>query len=79
VAAEADAQRLHPREVPRGLGAALADEVRVAVQVGVGDQAEVGVPAAVEQELVAVAADEARVVALRAGQLAHCSRSDANV
>jgi len=77
VAAEADAQRLHPGEVPRRharvAAVALADEVRVDVQVGVRHQAEVGVPAAVEEELVAVAADEARVVALRAGQLTHCS------
>jgi hypothetical protein len=73
VAAEANAQRLHPREVTRRLGVALADEVRVDVQVGVREQAEVGVPPAVEQELVAVAADEARVVALRPGQIAHCT------
>uniref|UniRef100_A0A804MGL8 Uncharacterized protein n=1 Tax=Zea mays TaxID=4577 RepID=A0A804MGL8_MAIZE len=77
VPAEPDAQRLHPREVPRRRGGArvvaLADEVRVDVQVGVRHQAEVGVAPAVEQELVAVASHEARVVALRAGQLAHCS------
>jgi hypothetical protein len=42
------------------------------VQVGVGEEAEVGVPAAVEEELVAVAAHEARVVALRAAQITNC-------
>ncbi|GJN20201.1 hypothetical protein PR202_gb07549 [Eleusine coracana subsp. coracana] len=73
VRAEADAQRLHPREVARGRGVALADEVRVDVEVGVRDQAEVGVAPPVEQELVAVAAHEAWVVALRPGQVAHCT------
>jgi hypothetical protein len=43
--------------------AALADEVRVDVEVAVGDDAEVGVLAAMEVERVAVAADEPRVAA----------------
>lgn len=65
---------MHPGEVPRGARVVLATEVCVDVQVGVRKQAEVGVPVAVEQELVAViAADEARVIALRAGKLTHCS------
>lgn len=43
--------------------AALADEVRVDVKVTVGDDAEVGVPASVEVEGVAVTTYEPRVAA----------------
>ncbi|GJN13777.1 hypothetical protein PR202_gb00519 [Eleusine coracana subsp. coracana] len=71
LAVEEHGDSLDPREVT-GLAAALADEVGVDVEVAVGDDAEVGVPAAVEEEGVAVAADEAWVTA-RPGHAAHCN------
>ncbi|GJM87997.1 hypothetical protein PR202_ga04008 [Eleusine coracana subsp. coracana] len=73
LAVEEHGDGLDPRKVAGGLvAAALADEVGVDVEVAVGDDAEVGVPAAVEEEGVAVAADEARVAA-RPGHAAHCN------
>uniref|UniRef100_J3L887 Uncharacterized protein n=1 Tax=Oryza brachyantha TaxID=4533 RepID=J3L887_ORYBR len=72
VVAEADAQRLDPCEVPLHGRVAVADEVRVDVQVGVGDDAEVLLLLAVEVERVAVGAGEPWVAARRAReQIAH--------
>jgi hypothetical protein len=72
VAGEADAQRLDPREVAAHGRVALADEVRVDVEAGVGEDAEVLVLLPVEVEVVAVAAREARVAAGHAGvEVAH--------
>jgi hypothetical protein len=72
VAAEADAERLDPREVAAHGRVALADEVRVDVEAGVGEDAEVVALLAVEVEVVAVAAREARVAARHAGvEVAH--------
>uniref|UniRef100_A0A0D9WJG3 Uncharacterized protein n=2 Tax=Leersia perrieri TaxID=77586 RepID=A0A0D9WJG3_9ORYZ len=50
----------------------VADEMRVDVEVGVGEQAEIAVPAAVEVERVSVPADEPRVLAHSARQVAVC-------
>jgi len=67
VVGEADAERLDPGEVAPHARVALADEVGVDVQVGVGEDAEVLVPLAVEVEVVAVAAGEAGVASRHAG------------
>ncbi|BAF27609.1 Os11g0151200 [Oryza sativa Japonica Group] len=73
---EEDGNGLDPGEVARhAVGAALADEVRVDVEVAVGDDAEVGVPPAMEVEGVAVAADEPRVAA-RPRHVAHCTTTE---
>jgi hypothetical protein len=73
VVREADAQRLDPGEVAAHGRVALADEVRVDVEGGVGDDAEVPVLLAVEVEVVAVGAREAWVAAGHAGiEVAHC-------
>ncbi|BAH92898.1 Os05g0107201 [Oryza sativa Japonica Group] len=61
--AEEDAERLDPGEVAGHGGVALADEVGVDVEGGVGEEAEVAVLLAVEVEVVAVAAGEAGVAA----------------
>ncbi|KAB8085381.1 hypothetical protein EE612_008203, partial [Oryza sativa] len=80
VVGEADAEGLDPGEVAAHGGVALADEVGVDVQVGVGDDAEVVVLLAVEVEVVAVAAGEPRVTARNAGieiahlNIEHCQR-----
>jgi hypothetical protein len=72
VVREADAQRLDPREVAVGGPVVVADEVRVDVEAGVGDDAEVLVLFAVEVEGVAVGAREPRVAARHAGvEVAH--------
>ena len=63
VGAEHDAQRLHPRKVARAALWALADEMRVDVDVGVGDEAKVLVLATVEVEDDAVAAHDLGVAA----------------
>jgi len=60
VVREADAQRLDPREVAVRGRVVVADEVRVDVEAGVGDDAEVLVLLAVEVEGVAVGAREPR-------------------
>jgi hypothetical protein len=65
---------LHPGRVPRQARDVAADEVAVDVEVRVGEQAEVAVPAPVEVERAAVAADEARVLADRAWHVAICRR-----
>jgi len=67
VVSEADAELLDPGEVAPHARVALADEVGVDVQVGVGEDAEVLVPLAVEVEVVAVAAGEAGVASRHAG------------
>jgi len=73
VVREADAERLDPGEVAAHGRVALADEVGVDVEAGVGDDAEVLVLLAVEVEVVAVGAGEARVAAGDAGvEVAHC-------
>jgi len=67
VVREADAERLDPGEVAAHGGVAPPDEVRVDMEAGVGEDAEVLVLAAVEVEGVAVAAREPRVAARHAG------------
>jgi hypothetical protein len=72
---EEDAEGLDPGEVALQLRVVVADEVGVDVEVPVGDDAEVLVSLAVEVEVVAVAAGEARVAARRAGlKVAYCER-----
>ncbi|BAS95232.1 Os05g0552550 [Oryza sativa Japonica Group] len=75
-AGELHGDRLHPGRVPLEARDVVADEVAVDVQVRVGEQAEVAVTAAVEVERVAVAADEPRVLAHRARQVAICNARD---
>jgi hypothetical protein len=64
---EEHAEGLDPGEVALQLRVVVADEVGVDVEVPVGDDAEVLVSLAVEVEVVAVAAGEARVAARHAG------------
>jgi hypothetical protein len=72
VVREADAQRLDPGEVAVQGRVVAADEVRVDVQAGVAEDAEVLALLAVEVEGVAVGAREARVAARHAGvEVAH--------
>jgi hypothetical protein len=72
---EEHAEGLDPGEVALQLRVVVADEVGVDVEVPVGDDAEVLVSLAVEVEVVAVAAGEARVAARRAGlKVAYCER-----
>jgi hypothetical protein len=69
---EADAQRLDPGEVAVQGRVVAADEVRVDVQAGIAEDAEVLALLAVEVEGVAVGAREARVAARHAGvEVAH--------
>jgi hypothetical protein len=53
--------------------ASLADEVRIYVEVAVGDDTEVGVLAAVEVERIAVSTDEAWVAARCSRKVARCT------
>ena len=71
VGAEDEAERLHPREVASAAWRALADEVGVDVEVGVGDEAEVLVHAPVEVEGHAVPAHNLGVSADATLQLAY--------
>ena len=73
VAVEEHGDGLDPSEVSgHAAVAALANEVRIDVEVAVGDDTEVGVRAAVEVERIAVAADEAWVTT-RSRSATHCT------
>ena len=67
VVGEADTEGLDPGEVASRDRVMVAAELGVDVQIGVGEDAEVLVLPAVEVEVVAVAAGEARVAAGDAG------------
>jgi hypothetical protein len=72
---EDEAEGLHPREVADAAFGALADEVRVDVEVGVGDEAEVLVGASVEVEGDPVTAHDLGVSAHATGLGTFCKFS----
>lgn len=78
VVVQEEGDGLDPGEVPGHGRVSLSDEVGVDVEAGVGEQAEVLVLPAVEVEGDAVAADEARVTAHRAGSITNCNRRTTN-
>lgn len=70
MAAVQEAEGADPGEVAGAAGGAEADEASVDVEVDVGDEREVVIFLAVEEEDAAVTADEARVVATGANAIA---------
>lgn len=70
MAAVQEAEGVDPGEVAWAAGGAEANEASVDVEVDVGDEREVVIFLAVEEEDSAVTADEARVVATGANAIA---------